>query len=156
MPRDRSGIELVSTVFSPDRRKESEDRGDKGKQDVLCQLPFLAFLFGPVVTDGRRFRWSDESAQLEGVARCVVDELETVATEQYSSKPPRNYNNRVLDVQYLHKVRVNKENIKLWVCNIRSKMRNTRHSNRLWCKLPRRQVSHKDHKGIVTRHNNVR
>ena len=56
MPRDRSGIELVSTVFSPDRRKESEDRGDKGKQDVLCQLPFLAFLFGPVVTAGRRFK----------------------------------------------------------------------------------------------------
>ena len=33
-----------------------EGAKNKRKQDVVCQLPFLAFLFGPVVTAGRRFR----------------------------------------------------------------------------------------------------
>ena len=37
------------------RRIGGKTKG-KVKQDFLCQLPFLAFLFGPVVTAGRRFK----------------------------------------------------------------------------------------------------
>lgn len=90
---------------SVDDDGQSKDVGKiGGKTGWWCpsfvQLPFLAFLLGHVVTAGRRRRLGrrDKSAQFKRVTRCVIDELETVATEQNATKPPRHQNNHVLDV----------------------------------------------------------